>query len=189
MTDYFALLEQPRRPWLDLELLKQSYHRLSLNAHPDTGTAAASVSSATLNDGYRTLENTKLRIQHLLALEGAEPEPTHATVPSDIADLFWDAGALSKEVDALLADAGRTTTGLAQSLLRRRVADLQRRATITVAKLDHLHDAALARLRAIDATWDSHRDIDGLRELHQRFSYLTRWLDQFREKLFQLRQL
>ena len=36
MTDYFALLEQPRAPWLDPRGLKEAYHRQTLQTHPDT---------------------------------------------------------------------------------------------------------------------------------------------------------
>ena len=35
MTDYFALLNEPRRPWLDADLLKQTFLTLSAGAHPD----------------------------------------------------------------------------------------------------------------------------------------------------------
>jgi hypothetical protein len=36
MTDYFALLQQPRQPWLEPEQLKQKYQQLTLASHrPD----------------------------------------------------------------------------------------------------------------------------------------------------------
>ena len=35
MTDYFALLNEPRRPWLDPEPLKDKFLALSATVHPD----------------------------------------------------------------------------------------------------------------------------------------------------------
>ncbi|HWN95683.1 MAG TPA: hypothetical protein VNT99_11665 [Methylomirabilota bacterium] len=35
MTDAFALLKEPRRPWLDAEALKQKFLPLSAKVHPD----------------------------------------------------------------------------------------------------------------------------------------------------------
>ena len=36
MTDYFNLLSEPRRPWLNPEALKQKFLNLSAEVHPDT---------------------------------------------------------------------------------------------------------------------------------------------------------
>jgi hypothetical protein len=35
MTDYFALLQTPRRPWVDAEKLKENFQLLSARVHPD----------------------------------------------------------------------------------------------------------------------------------------------------------
>ena len=35
MADYFALLDEPRRPWLDPEELKAKFHALTATVHPD----------------------------------------------------------------------------------------------------------------------------------------------------------
>ena len=35
MTDNFALLNEPRRPWLEANLLKQKFLALSADFHPD----------------------------------------------------------------------------------------------------------------------------------------------------------
>jgi len=37
MTDYFALLDEPRRPWLDVSSLKQKFLARSSEVHPDRG--------------------------------------------------------------------------------------------------------------------------------------------------------
>ena len=38
MLDYFALLEEERRPWIDPEKIKETFHRLSREQHPDQRT-------------------------------------------------------------------------------------------------------------------------------------------------------
>jgi DnaJ-domain-containing protein 1 len=35
VTDYFALLDEPRQPWLDEEALKAKFFALSTSVHPD----------------------------------------------------------------------------------------------------------------------------------------------------------
>ena len=40
MSDDFALLDEPRRPWIDAELLKSKFLRLSTAVHPDRFHAA-----------------------------------------------------------------------------------------------------------------------------------------------------
>jgi curved DNA-binding protein CbpA len=191
MTDHFAVLGQRRRPWLDEETLKETYHRLTLQAHADGHTNSpveARPEAAALNEAYRVLQNPKLRLQHLLALEGDETLSANTAVPNEVADLFWDAGNLSKEIDAVLADAGTATTHLAQSLNKRRAIEIVQRTNAMLATLTRLYEEALDELQKLDAQWDQQHDQPGLRRLHRRFSYLTRWIGGFREKLFHLTQ-
>ena len=53
MTDYFALLGQPRAPWLDPAALKEAYHRQTLQSHPDTATPGRESDFAGLNEAYQ----------------------------------------------------------------------------------------------------------------------------------------
>src|SRR5260370_36162164 len=76
MTDYFALLGEPRRPWLEPDSLKARFLALSAEAHPDrlhnapeAQKQAANQQYAELNSAYRCLREPKERLQHLLELE------------------------------------------------------------------------------------------------------------------------
>ena len=40
MRDLFAVLGEPRQPWIDLEKLEERYRQLSLTTHPDRLPAA-----------------------------------------------------------------------------------------------------------------------------------------------------
>jgi hypothetical protein len=62
MTDYFALFGEARRAWLDPEKLKEKYFALN----------RATAADADLNEAYRVLSDPKLRLHHLLTLDGAE---------------------------------------------------------------------------------------------------------------------
>src|SRR5215472_9636832 len=76
MVDYFALLDEPRRPWLDAEPLKEKFLALSATVHPDrvhnlseTERAAAQERYTELNAAYQCLREPKERLHHLLELE------------------------------------------------------------------------------------------------------------------------
>src|SRR5271167_1774936 len=95
MIDYFALLNEPRRPWLDADSLRQKFRALSASAHPDkvraTGElekSGAAKSFAELNAAYHCLAEPKSRLRHLLELElGAKPGDIRQ-IPAALADLF-----------------------------------------------------------------------------------------------------
>ena len=130
MIDYFALLDQPRAPWLDPDKLKDSYHQKTLRAHPDAqaSRAAAGVTDATftnLNEAYQVLQDPKRRLHHLLSLEGAAPSSTDQTVPKQLDDLFPRVGALAQQARLLLGKLGATSNALSRSLLKPQIMELQ----------------------------------------------------------------
>src|SRR5476651_643539 len=100
MSDYFALLNEPRRPWLDADSLKQKFLALSANAHPDkihsaseSDKSAAGKQFAELNAAYNCLLEPKSRLLHLLELElGAKPRDIQQ-IPAALADLFAEIAA------------------------------------------------------------------------------------------------
>lgn len=95
MTDYFALLGFARSASLDSVELKRKFHALAATDHPDV---SANADFAQLNVAYRTLNDPKTRLAHLLELQGASvggvSEP-----PADLVDLFFDVGAALRSTD------------------------------------------------------------------------------------------
>lgn len=87
MTDYFALFDEPRSAWLDVDALKQKFHARARNDHPDAGGTAFQE----LNAAHRALADPKLRLAHLLELNGAPP-PAITQPPPDLVDLFFETG-------------------------------------------------------------------------------------------------
>jgi curved DNA-binding protein CbpA len=184
MTDYFALLDQPRRPWLDADELKQAFHAKSRELHPDVA-ESASAGFAQLNEAYQVLQDPKRRIQHLLTLEGRAPARNSA-VPRDIADLFVVVAELTQTADGLAQKMATATSPLSRSLVTPQILRLQNRIAETLQRLAELHDAADAALRRLSAGAVSEIEWTQLDELYLRFSYLGRWLGELQEKQVRL---
>jgi curved DNA-binding protein CbpA len=193
MTDYFALLDQPRAPWLDPEKLKETYHQKTLQAHPDaqTGRGGADVADAAfanLNEAYQVLQDPKRRLHHLLSLEGAAPSSTGQAVPGKLHDLFPKVGALTQRTRLLLEKLRTLSNDLSRSLLKAEILKLQGETETVKAELQRLYDAALRELKAINATWphDRVKQVESLSSLYYVLAYLTRWNTQLDEMQFQL---
>ena len=101
VTDHFAVLGQPRRPWLDLDQLKQQYQQMTLDLHPDRPKTNAEASDfSAVTDAYRVLSNPRLRLRHLLDLNPNESSTTRTSdVPAELTDTFMEAATLVREID------------------------------------------------------------------------------------------
>jgi curved DNA-binding protein CbpA len=187
-SDYFAVLRQPRRPWLDLDQLRDEYQQLTFARHPDKSEEPEpGAKFAEIIEAYRVLSNPKLRLQHLLSLETATANQT-SEVPAEIADVFMDTAALVSEIDRLLHRRDAATSALAKSMLEAEKATLQRRAGAALHDLHRLYADALGELQRLDLRWldDKTTIAAGLENLAQRFGYLDRWIGQLTEKQYQL---
>ena len=193
MIDYFALLDQPRAPWLDPEKLKDAYHQKTLRTHPDAqasrpGAEATDATFANLNEAYQVLQDSKRRLHHLLSLEGAAPSSTDQTVPKQLHDLFPAVGALTQRATLLLEKIRATSNALSRSLLKPQILEMQREAVEVRAGIQDLFDVSLAELRQVNTAWATNPagQIESLSNLYFVFAYLTRWSTQLDEMTFQL---
>lgn len=187
MTDYFALLEQPRAPWLDPTDLKEAYHRQTLQAHPDTAAPDNPQGAfAELNQAYQVLQDPKRRLYHLLELEGHAPSPGDQRVPQELHDLFPAIGALAQRANLFLEKLQAASNALSRSLLKPQLLELQRATAELREKIQALSDAALAQLRVVNSSWGTNKEISTLSNLYFTFAYLGRWSAQLNEIAFQL---
>ena len=191
MTDYFALLEQPRGPWLDPTKLKEAYHRKTLQTHPDTAAPDRESDFAELNEAYQVLQDPKRRLHHLLSLENCVPPSANQAVPQELQELFLLIGGLSQRANLLLEKNRTTTNALSRSLLKPQTVDLQKEAGSLAETVRNLNDDATAQLRTIDSAWQNDRagQLEALSNLYFRFAYLGRWSAQLDELVFQLSHL
>jgi curved DNA-binding protein CbpA len=177
MTDYFALLGEARRAWLDPEKLKEKYF-----AH-----SRAAATDAELNEAYRVLSDAKLRLHHLLTLEGAELR-VGRPVPPSVAELFWNAGALLREVERWLLKHGDATSVLGRALVSSERTKLEGKLEKLEKELNALYETKLAQLRQIDAAAHSEppNELPSLIELYDSISYLSRLREQTKEQRFRM---
>lgn len=189
MTDHFALLDQPRAPWLEPASLKEAYHRKTFETHPDTAAANnTEVGFAELNEAYQVLQDPKRRLHHLLELTGRAPSSAEQTVPQDLHDLFLAIGALTQRANLFLERMRAASNALSRSLLKPQLLELQKETTELREKIQALSDASLAQLREMNSRWATNRseEIAALSNLYFTFAYLSRWSVQLDETAFQL---
>jgi hypothetical protein len=200
--DYFALFNQPRRPWLDAEALRQKFLALSAEVHPDRvhgadedEKKAAHHRYTELNSAYNCLREPKERLQHLLELESGVKPAQVQTVPAGLMELFLEVGGLCRQADAFLTEKGRVASPLLQVEMFEKSQDwieklkgLAERISVRRAQLE-------ADLKAIDQEWASERGsaapnhdtaLKRLEELWRLFSYFARWSAQIQERIVQL---
>src|ERR1051325_6569183 len=165
MTDYFALLKEQRRPWLDPEVLKQKFLALSAEFHPDRVHGASESEKrsaqeryAELNAGYNCLREPKQRLAHLIELEtGANPRQGQ-DVPSDLMDAFLKLTNTCRSADALLAEKSATSSPLLKLKLFERSQELTEKLTEHQKKINSWHESMMVQLKGIDAQWEENRD-------------------------------
>jgi DnaJ-domain-containing protein 1 len=191
MLDYFRLFDEPRRPWIDPASLKQKFHSLSVLHHPDRSSSdstGASVEYADLNAAYNCLRNTPQRLAHLLELEtGVKPRSVQS-IPGDLMDWAFEAGALLRETDQFLAEKARNGSPMVAvqhfekgMQFTDRLAAMQTRIQQALGPLDD-------RLREMNAILNqaSPFPIDELAEIYQRCAFLNRWSQQIQVRISNL---
>ena len=208
MIDYFALLGEPRRPWLDSELLKQKFLALSSSVHPDrvhnlgeAERAAAQERYTDLNAAYNGLREPRERLHHLLELErGALPKDVQR-IPGELMDISLEVGQACREADAFLAEKAKVTSPLLQVTFFERSEGFRDKLQALRRKMDALNDRLNEELKQVDDAWQANADIDGtwqtnieahgpfltrLEELYRLFSYFARWTAQIQERIVRL---
>jgi curved DNA-binding protein CbpA len=186
MPDYFALLNQPRRPWLDADLLKEQFRTMVATHHPDVGLAPADETFAAMNVAFTTLRDPVARLRHLLELEFPEQFPGSQAIPSDLSDRFMRIAALRQQLASFRRKSAASSTPLTAALLANEKETLRRACEQQLAELEAVQQRALAELQALDAGWKSENaiEIGQLTALHQQLSYLAKWIGQLREDFF-----
>jgi DnaJ-domain-containing protein 1 len=198
MTDYFALLKEQRRPWIDPELLKKKFLALSAEVHPDrvhgageSVKRAAQERYAEMNAAYNCLREPKERLTHLLELEtGAKPAQVQ-NVPSDLMNAFMEITNLCRGADAFLTEKNGTTSPLLRLQLFERGQEWTEKLMAMQGKINLWREDLMARLKEIDGEWERKAaERKGLLVLLEKncqlLGYLGRWSAQIQERIVQL---
>lgn len=200
MTDYFALLGQPRRPWLDAAQIQQSFIQAASGVHPDrlheAGAAARREAEARyteLNAAWQCLSKPHTRLRHLLELERGRKVPDLQEMDAGLARLFSRVGEDCRRADRFLAERGAMTSPLLRvalfergEALREALEGARREVQESEAKLE-------ARLRTADREWmqtDAGTRpaslLGEMESLFRLFSFHERWAGQLQQRWLQL---
>jgi DnaJ-domain-containing protein 1 len=204
MTDYFKLLNEPRRPWLEAEALKGRFLQISSTAHPDRfhnspaeEKARAGQQYAELNAAWQCLSEPKERLLHLLELEGGARPKDVQRIPPGTMDLFMEVGQLCREVDVFLGERGKVTSPLLRVQMFERGLEWTDKLNALQAKVNALQDGLTAELQSMNRAWETapavgtpEREaalpLEQLEQVYRRWSYVGRWTEQLQERLVQL---
>jgi DnaJ-domain-containing protein 1 len=204
MTDYFALLGEPRRPWLDPEQLRTGFLERSSRMHPDRvheeaaeTREAAGDAFIELNAAYQCLREPRDRIAHLLVLEtGMKPKEVQEITPATM-NLFLEIGRACKEADHFLAERERVTSPVLK-------AQQYQKGVPWVDRLQKLQDSLRAEgqkreddLKGLNRFWEAPEEptpalprpplpLRELEAIYRDLSYLRRWSQQVNERLIRL---
>ena len=191
--DFFALLAEPRRPWLDADALKQKFLTLSATVHPDRvheASAAEKLSATThytqLNAAYTCLREPKDRLRHLLELELGHKPSDLTRVPDDLMELFSVVGKILRETEAFRAEQQNVTSPMLKVAMFTRGQEWTDKLTDVREKILPRRDALLAELREIDNAWETVKPLERLAEIWRLLGYYERWLGQLQERAVQL---
>jgi curved DNA-binding protein CbpA len=204
MTDYFALLEEPRRPWIEPDPLKAKFLALSGNAHPDRFHASADAEQqaacarfAELNTAWQCLRDTRDRLLHLIELEyGCKPEGIE-NVPADFTSMFMEAGQFCQELDRFLLDRSRASSPMLRVQMFTQSMEWTQRVNVVLPRLTTQRAALEGELKAMNPAWETAPPIghpkraaslplDKLDQVYRRLSYVSRWIGQLQERVVQL---
>jgi curved DNA-binding protein CbpA len=204
MSDSFALFNEPRRPWLDAEVLKQKFLPLSSAVHPDrTHNAPEAEKHATneryaeLNAAYNTLREPRDRLLHLLELEAGGKPSDIQRIPPGTMDLFVEVGQLCRDVDAFQAQRGNVTSPLLKVQMFERGMEWTDKLQVLQQRINAKRDELASELQQMNAIWDSAPPIgspqratalplERLEQIYRVFSYIARWTEQIQERVVQL---
>lgn len=204
MTDYFAILQEPRRPWIDLDSLKTKFLSLSSDVHPDrTHNApeperrAAHESYTELNSAYQCLREPKTRLSQLLELElGVKPGIVHET-PEEMMELFFEVGKLCRAVDAFLSEREAVTSPISKVEWFEKGLDWIEELNHLLEDIANRQASRLVELKEMNARWESVDGMEGdprreslplnrVEDIHRVFAFTSRWNQQLRERVVKL---
>jgi hypothetical protein len=186
MIDHFAAFQLPRRPWLAEEALKQHFHRLTGEQHPDISPGSSSA-FAGLTKAYSVLRDPAVRLRHLLELEYPDFRASPA-IPPRLTDRFMQVATLRREVHVFVEQRSPSELPITQALSAAARFGLQRDVEKLAAAIETDRDRCLQLLRAEDEIW-AQRDAETphrLATLQQELSSLGKWADELREGLLRL---
>jgi DnaJ-domain-containing protein 1 len=204
MTDFFALLNESRRPSLDADSLKAKFLARAAEMHPDRvhhcgekERRMANENYADLTSAFRCLAEPKDRLLHLLMLETGSKPKVIQEVPADMMSLFMEVGQMCGTVDAVIERKSKATSPLLRAQLYAEGLQWMDQLKTLQQKLAARQNELISELKAMNPLWEQVPQSGGtgrqtllplarLETLHRLFSFLHRWSEQVGERLVKI---
>ncbi len=194
MTNSFAVLQFPAKPWLSPEELQARFLELAARWHPDGNNDPNSTAEfQKISVAHQTLKDPVRRIEAVLELErpGFLASLARNAIPPFLAELFMEVATLQREINAFCAQHSSTHSPLSLALLKGERIALRKDLEQLVQKLRLQWERCLSQIQAADSTWERRtaESLAALALVHQEMVYLQRWRDQLRESQVRLDSL
>lgn len=195
MTDYFALLKEPRQPWLDAGALKDKFMALSAQCHPDKFSGVSPEEKerignqySELNTAYQCLSQTRSRLLHLIELEAGTKPTDVQRIPPGTGELFMEVGQTCSQAGKFLEEKPLSDSPMLKA--RRFVEQMTWTDKLTqlqnkIGSLAAALEGELKQMTEAQAQ-GSPLPLVRLEEIYRSLSYIQRWNEQIREKIVQL---
>jgi DnaJ-class molecular chaperone len=151
VTDHFAVLGIPRSPWLDADALKERFHRLSAQHHPDAPAGSGSAFTG-INAAWQTLRDPSKCLRHYLELEHPGSLALAVQTPPELADLFMKIAAFRDATQRFTSRRAAASAPLTRALLEPERIALRTRLEELTAGITRRTDEIVATLRSGEPT-------------------------------------
>jgi DnaJ-class molecular chaperone len=151
VTDHFAVFGIARSPWLDADALKDRFHRLSAQHHPDAPDGSGSAFTE-INAAWQTLREPAKCLRHFLELEHPGSLATAGQPAPELADLFMKIAAFRDAAQRFTSRRASASTPLTRALLEPERIALQSRLEDLTADVTHRTGELVAGVRGGEAT-------------------------------------
>jgi curved DNA-binding protein CbpA len=201
IADFFAALDEPRRPWIDLDSLKRKFLALSAAVHPDrihgapeAERQAANRRFSEMNAAYQCLREPKERLRHLLELETGRKPSDIERIPPAMTDSFFEIGKLIKDTDAFLSARQNAASPVLKAQQFERGLEWTDKLQAMQAKINSRREELATELKTMNASWESAEGTENrsrlplarLEEIYRMSGYFNRWSAQLQERIVQL---
>jgi len=200
VSDYFALLDAPRRPWLDTDELKQRFLVLSAEMHPDRVHSASEAAKRAaqhryteLNAAFQCLSRPRERVRHFLELETGTKGEQLQNVPSVLMDFFMEFSSLCRQTDSFLAEKAAAHSPLLRVQLFERGQEWSEKISAVQKRLEDWRQETETELKRLDSEWPANWNGEKraatrarLEEISRTLGFIEGWSSQLRERYVQL---
>ena len=204
MTDAFELLQVPRRPWIDVDILKEQFVRLSSDVHPDRSHNASEETKTGANDryaeinaAYTKLKDFRERLLHLMELELGEKPKDIQRIPPGTMDLFVEVGQTCRDCDAFLTRKNSSDSPMFRLQMMREGFVWTDKLTELKSRIEAKRAELETELKQLNSVWEAAPAVgtaarraglplERLEQIYRIASYISRWTEQIQERVVQL---